>query len=173
VSGRRPATPGWTCCPRRWCGAARCGSATAWYLLAGTAEGRRTYRVDRISDAELTDLAAERPDELSLTEAWRETVELLERRRSTATATVLVEPRLVPVLRDRFGRHLGPGTTEVGDGRVRVTVTAHTPWALAEQLAGWAGYVEVEPAGADTGDDNDEVRAGLARIGRLLAERYG
>jgi predicted DNA-binding transcriptional regulator YafY len=124
-------------------------SAT-WYLLAGTAAGRRTFRVDRIGDAELTDLAADRPDDLSLTEAWRETVELLEGRRSSATVTVLVEPRLVPVLRERFGRHLGAGTVDVGDGRVRVTVTGHTPWALAEQLAGWAGYVEVEPADAGT-----------------------
>jgi predicted DNA-binding transcriptional regulator YafY len=157
-------------------------SAT-WYLLAGTAAGRRTFRVDRIGDAELTDLAADRPDDLSLTEAWRETVELLEGRRSSATVTVLVEPRLVPVLRERFGRHLGAGTVDVGDGRVRVTVTGHTPWALAEQLAGWAGYVEVEPpdaeddtstdTGTGTGTVNEEVRAGLARIGRMLVERYG
>jgi hypothetical protein len=60
---------------------------------------------------------------------------------------------------------------------VRVTVTGHTPWALAEQLAGWAGYVEVEPPDAEddtgTGTVNEEVRAGLARIGRMLVERYG
>lgn len=32
-----------------------------WYLIAGTEKGQRTFRVDRITDAVVTDLAAERP----------------------------------------------------------------------------------------------------------------
>src|SRR5690606_19092095 len=33
-----------------------------WYLIAGTGDGRRTFRLDRIVDAEVTDRPAVRPD---------------------------------------------------------------------------------------------------------------
>ena len=41
-----------------------------WYLIAGTAPGQRTFRVDRILQAELTDQAAARPDDFTLASAW-------------------------------------------------------------------------------------------------------
>jgi predicted DNA-binding transcriptional regulator YafY len=37
-----------------------------WYLLAGTERGQRTFRVDRILEAEPTDQPAERPDDFTL-----------------------------------------------------------------------------------------------------------
>ncbi|GAA1855849.1 hypothetical protein GCM10009836_40020 [Pseudonocardia ailaonensis] len=133
--------------------------ADTWYLIAGTDGGRRTFRVDRMSDPERTDLAAERPADFSLAGAWRETVDAMERHRSSATATVTFEERLLPVLRARFGRHFEPVSA------TRARITAQADHALAEQLAGWAGYVDVEGP--------PEVRAHLARIGRRLAEQYG
>lgn len=42
-----------------------------WYLPAGTEEGQRTFRVDRIVAAVVTDLAAERPADFELSEAWQ------------------------------------------------------------------------------------------------------
>lgn len=132
-----------------------------WYLLAGTERGRRTFRVDRIAGAEVTELEFERPDDFALAREWEEVVAEMERRRSTVSATVLISARFLPVLRDHFGRHFEVVGDEP-DGRVRVRVAAPMPLTIAEQLAGWGARVEVvEP---------EEVRAELARIGAELVE---
>src|SRR2546429_184691 len=59
-----------------------------WYLIAGTARGRRTFRIDRVIDAELTGEAFERPADFDLSGAWAEVVDRMEERRSGGTATV-------------------------------------------------------------------------------------
>jgi predicted DNA-binding transcriptional regulator YafY len=41
-----------------------------WYLLASTRAGRRTFRVDRITSTEVTDLPAARPDDFDLPAEW-------------------------------------------------------------------------------------------------------
>ena len=71
-----------------------------WYLIAGTERGQRTFRVDRIIAAEPTDQPAERPDDFTLADAWEQVVGEVEQRRSRTWATVLIEARFVPVLRD-------------------------------------------------------------------------
>ncbi|MFI2337908.1 helix-turn-helix transcriptional regulator [Nocardia rhamnosiphila] len=135
-----------------------------WYLLAGTEHGRRTFRLDRISHVEPLAQEAHRPADLDLPAIWAEVVEQMEQRRATTSATVLVGERLLPVLRDRHGRHCEVAGA-APDGRVRVRFTAHTPRAIAEQLAGWGATVEVvEP---------DSVRRELAALGAELIERYG
>jgi predicted DNA-binding transcriptional regulator YafY len=134
-----------------------------WYLMAGTDKGRRTFRVDRILATEITDEPAERPGGFELEAAWDEVVAEMEERRSRTWATVLVDARYLPVMRDRFGRHCH--TEDVlDDGRARVRVGAPIPLDLARNLAGWGGLVEVEGP--------PEVRALLARIGEELTERY-
>lgn len=137
-----------------------------WYLVAGTDRGRRTFRVDRIAGATETDRPAERPPGFELATAWDLVVDEMERRRSALSATVLVEPRFLPVLRDRFGRHcrVPDGGTAPADGRAEVLVSAPTARDLARQLAGWGGLIEVVgPA---------SVRTELARIGAELTARY-
>lgn len=135
-----------------------------WYLIAGTAKGQRTFRVDRIQAAEVTDQVAVRPDGFDLTREWERVVGEMEQRRSLLSATVLIAERLVPILRDHFGRHCEPLETQV-DGRVRVRVAAPMALSIAEQLAGWGAAVEVlEPPA---------VRAELARLGAELVARYG
>ncbi|MFL6074507.1 MAG: helix-turn-helix transcriptional regulator [Mycobacteriales bacterium] len=134
-----------------------------WYLLAGTEHGRRTFRVDRIVDAAVTDQAAERPAGFDLAAAWDEVVAEMERRRSLLSATVLVQARHLYVLRDQFGRHCQL-EAELADGRVRARVAAPTALMIAEHLAGWGALLEVvEPAA---------VQAELARIGTELTARY-
>ncbi|GAA2905507.1 WYL domain-containing protein [Streptosporangium fragile] len=133
-----------------------------WYLVAGTEAGRRTFRVDRIASAEVTDLPAERPDDFDLSVEWARVVAEMEQRRSLVSATVLIDARFLPVLRSHFGRHCEVVAQD--DGRVRARVAAHTARSIAEQLAGWGATVEVvEP---------EPVRAELARIGLELTERY-
>ncbi|MGP3919894.1 helix-turn-helix transcriptional regulator [Nonomuraea sp. 10N515B] len=134
-----------------------------WYLLAGTESGRRTFRVDRVAGAEVTDLPAERPDDFDLSAEWERVVNEVERRRSLVSAVVLVHDRHVRVLRDQFGRHCEVLGQEAG-GRTCVRVAAPMALSIAEHLAGWGAQVEVvEP---------DQVRAELARIGAELVARY-
>ena len=134
-----------------------------WYLLAGTEKGRRTFRVDRIVTAEVTDEPAERPADFELEAAWDDVVDAMEDRRSRTWATVLVDARYLPVMRDRFGRHCHTEDL-LDDGRARVRVGAPIPLDLARNLAGWGGLVDVEGP--------PEVRELLARIGAELTERY-
>ncbi|UMG94468.1 WYL domain-containing protein [Nocardioides sp. TF02-7] len=135
----------------------------ASYLVAGTDRGRRTFRVDRISSIDVTDEVFE-PADVPLDEAWAEVVAEMEERRSRTWATVVLEQRFVPVLRDHFGRHCHV-EEERADGRALVRVAAPTPLDLARNLAGWGGLVDVQ--------DPPEVRRVLARIGEELTTRYG
>ncbi|HTF40762.1 MAG TPA: YafY family protein [Propionibacteriaceae bacterium] len=134
-----------------------------WYLIAGTPNGRRTFRANRIVEAVVTDQPAERPDDFQLAQAWQEVVAEMEQRRSLVQATVLIEGRFVPVLQSHYGRHCEVlGTWD--DGRMRVRVASHMARSIAEQLAGWGNAVAVlEP---------EEVRSELARIGAELVRRY-
>lgn len=134
-----------------------------WYLVAGTERGQRTFRVDRIVDAEITNQPAERPAECELSEAWRQIVDDMERRRSLISATVLIPTRLAPILQGHFGRH-AEVIEELDDGRSRIRVAAHMPRAIAESLAGWGATVVVE--------EPDDVKTELARIGAELVDRY-
>ncbi|MGN9845987.1 helix-turn-helix transcriptional regulator [Nonomuraea sp. H19] len=135
-----------------------------WYLVAGTERGQRTFRVDRIAAADVTEEPFEPPAGFELSQAWERVVEEVEQRRSLTSATVLIAARLLPILRDHFGRHCDAGEA-AEDGRVRVRVAAPTALSIAEQLAGWGDRVEVvEP---------DAVKAELARIGAELVRRYG
>jgi predicted DNA-binding transcriptional regulator YafY len=133
-----------------------------WYLVAGTEDGQRTFRVDRVLDAVVTDLAAERPADFELQQAWSRVVDEVEQQRALVTATVLIGAELLPVLRIQFGRQCD--VDDPLDGHVRARLAAPTATMIAQRLAGWAALVEVmEPA---------SVRAELARIGSELAERY-
>jgi predicted DNA-binding transcriptional regulator YafY len=137
---------------------------TTWYLVADTENGRRTFRVWRVSSAELTDQPAVRPNDFDLHRAWQEIVETVDERRGVAHVTALAEPDAVRWLRVQFGTRLSVGGP-TDDGRVQVDIgfpeTLEDP---ARELSAFAGAVEVlEPA---------EVRARLADIGRALLERH-
>jgi len=134
-----------------------------WYLVAGTEAGQRTFRVDRVVAAEVTDQPATWPVDLDLPARWADVVDAVEERRSQVAATVLVPSGLVDVVRDRFGRHCSVDGA-AGGGRTRVRVASHTATSVAEQLAGFGALVEVVSPAA--------VRAELGRIGAELAARY-
>lgn len=133
-----------------------------WYLLGRTDGGRRTYRVDRIVDAVVTDEPAERPANLDLAEAWAEVVRAVDEQRHGASATIVTDPNVLPFLRERLGEQAV--TAEPLDGnRLRVRVAAPTTELLARGLAGWGDQIDVlEP---------DSVRVELGRIGAELVQR--
>ncbi|MEV0679312.1 WYL domain-containing protein [Actinosynnema sp. NPDC050436] len=134
-----------------------------WYLVAGTAAGRRTFRVDRVVEVVVTGEEAVRPEGFGLAEAWEEVVAEVEGGQRGAVAVVVVPVGSVSVLRAQFGRHCEV-VEEVG-GRARVRVWAPTPLMVAQHLAGWGAVAEVV--------GSVEVRAELARLGAELVACHG
>src|SRR4029077_11386073 len=129
-----------------------------------TANGMRTFRVNRVRSVSPIVDPVVRPDGFDLAATWDAVVATIEQRRTSLRAGVRVPAHAQEGLRAQFG----PRTVvrgELDDGRVEVEIGARTPGMIAERLAGWGALVEVvEPA---------SVRRELARIGRQLVERYG
>ncbi len=136
-----------------------------WYLIAGTEQGRRTFRVDRMAELAVTDEPAERPADFDLAATWEQVSAEVEARRSGLSATVLIAPELVWVLQRQFGRHCSVSDDVRADGRAAVTVAARNPLDIAQVLAGYGDSAEVVQPAA--------VRAELARLGGELVARYG
>lgn len=133
-----------------------------WYLIALTAHGQRTFRVDRMSDIAVTDTEFTRPADFDLADAWDAVVDAVEGKQRQTSATVVVPERLVTVLQNQFGQHCE--VQKIVDGRLWATVSAPAPVMIAQHLAGWGDVVEVI--------ESDSVRAELARIGAELVTRY-
>jgi predicted DNA-binding transcriptional regulator YafY len=134
----------------------------AWYLVANTDAGMRTFRIDRVSSVEGTGIAVVTPDGFDLATAWK----LIAERVGDLWAIsvhALAQPDALRPLRWVFGPKLrvGPGAR---DGRVEVEIASPDKLALIRKLAGFGALVEVtEPP---------DVRAELQRIGRDLAALY-
>jgi predicted DNA-binding transcriptional regulator YafY len=133
-----------------------------WYFIAGTADGQRTFRIDRILGATLTGTPSTKPPDFELTKAWDSVVTEVEQRRSETAAIMLVPARFLKVFQDMHGRHC----TVLGDAgeNVRVELTAPRPLDIARNVAGWGGLITVESP--------EEVKDHLARIGNELVSRY-
>ncbi|ANZ41386.1 transcriptional regulator [Lentzea guizhouensis] len=133
-----------------------------WYLVAGTPDGQRTFRIDRIEDAEATGEKASRPDDFELARAWDSVVTAVERKRAETTAALLVPTRFLDIFRHQHGRHCT--VVETAGDHTRVELTAPRPLDIARNIAGWGGLVVVESPGS--------VQAHLADIGAELVSRY-
>lgn len=66
---------------------------TTWYLVAGTPDGFRTYRVSRIQQARLLELPCERPADFDLAEYWESSTRRFLEGRQRYEATLRLEPR--------------------------------------------------------------------------------
>jgi predicted DNA-binding transcriptional regulator YafY len=136
----------------------------AWYLVAGTDAGLRTFRVDRITSVEPTGEAVVRPTGFELAEAWRLIADEIDQRRAPVRARALAVPAIVPWCRHELGNRvrIGPGRS---DGLVELELRGHSARSLAAELAGFGALLEVL--------DPPEVRQQLGRIGAQLVDRYG
>ena len=133
-----------------------------WYLLGAVDGTERTYRVDRMLDVAVTEERASRPDDLDLVEIWERVTSEVDRQRASASATVIADSGIVPLLRTQFGQR-AVVEDELDEMRSRVRVTAPTAQLLARGLAGWAEFlVVVEP---------DALRDELRRLGEALVAR--
>jgi len=133
-----------------------------WYLLGAVDGAERTYRVDRMLDAAPTDEPAVRPEGLDLADVWERVTAAVDEQRAAATATIVVDSGIVPLLHTQFGQR-AVDATGLDPGRSRVVVTAPTEVIIARGLAGWAEYLEVvEP---------ESLRRELHRLGAALVAR--
>jgi predicted DNA-binding transcriptional regulator YafY len=134
-----------------------------WYLIADTAAGRRTFRVDRVRSLELLEAPVVRPVDFDLAQVWREITVRVQGLVHPVAVTGVTEPGAVAALRHRFGTRLAVGPMRP-DGRFDVEIVGPSVFVVAAELAGFAHALEVEaPA---------EVRNELAGIGERLTERY-
>lgn len=149
---------------------------STWYVVADTAKGQRTFRVNRVRGVEVLEDRVVRPEGFDLAEAWASIVTEVEAKRATSQAIVRIGARKANGLRGQFGpttQVIGPagGPTTVpvwlsdGEELVDVAVGAPSEWSLAEQLSGWAGMAEVVSP--------ESVREKIAVIGRRIVDIYG
>jgi predicted DNA-binding transcriptional regulator YafY len=65
----------------------------AWYLVAGTPDGFRTFRVSRIEDARVLDQPCARPPDFDLAAHWKTSTEELRKGKRSYQCTLRLEPR--------------------------------------------------------------------------------
>ncbi|KOV81725.1 YafY family protein [Nocardia sp. NRRL S-836] len=133
-----------------------------WYLVAGTPDGRRTFRLDRIEGASLSNVKASRPDDFELAEAWESIVTVVERKRAETKAVLVLPTRFLDIFQHQHGRHCT--VVETAGDQARVELTAPRPLDIARNVAGWGGLVTVESPAS--------VKEHLAAIGAELVSRY-
>jgi len=135
----------------------------AWYLVADTEAGRRTFRIDRVSSVRSTGEPVRRPEGFDLAESWREIADEVDRKRTPLEAHALCSQDGLGLLRTVLGGRLEVGGS-APDGRIEVVIRGHNEYALAGEIAGLVEWLEV------TGPQG--VRDHLASIGARLRERH-
>lgn len=137
--------------------------AGTWYLVADTAAGLRTFRVDRMRAVRPTGLAAVVPAGFDLRHAWALIADRVEELRTPVVARVRVHRDALRMVAFRLGDRLRVGAAE-GEW-VDAEARGHHPHELASELSGFGAAIDVlEP---------EEVRERLAVLGRELVARYG
>jgi predicted DNA-binding transcriptional regulator YafY len=135
-----------------------------WYLVAGTADGVRTFRVDRVTGVVPTGEPVRRPPDFDLAAAWAESAGQVERRRRGVTVRALADPSALPVLRGLLGARITEGEP-AADGRIEVHVAGASVRIVAAEVAGLGRRLELL--------DPPEARTALADLAQELAGLYG
>ncbi len=135
----------------------------SWYLVANTAAGLRTFRVDRIRAMTETGSPAVRPDGFDLVDAWQLITDVVEEKRTPIVAVASIDADHLHIARWMFGTRMRIGHT-ADDGRVNVEIRGHHVPALSGELAGLGSAVTVHSP--------TEVRDALGEIGHQLVALY-
>lgn len=136
-----------------------------WYLVANTAAGLRTFRVNRVVTTTTLDRPVDRPDDFDLEEVWEGIVSHVEANRSGMIVDVHVEPAMIRPIRFQFAGRV-TFHDDLPDGRGHATITEYGPKPLAAQLAGYGASVEVI-------DPPSELVAEFQRITAELVFMWG
>lgn len=135
----------------------------SWYLVANTAAGLRTFRVDRIQSLADTGEAVVRPDGFDLADAWQLITDVVEEKRMPVVVHATVDPEFLSVTRWIFGQRMRIGPPNV-DGRISVEIRGHDTRSFAGELGGLGNNVIVQSP--------PEMRDQLREIGEELLAAY-
>ncbi|MFJ7495716.1 helix-turn-helix transcriptional regulator [Streptomyces sp. NPDC097727] len=124
-----------------------------WYLVAGGAEGLRTYRISRIVDLQLLDERFERPEGFDLADHWQNYLQFFDARRHQGEATLRLSPSAflrLPHLWDSAMAEAAQrtATSPDADGWIQVAIPVESvEQALPELLKLGADAEILAPAG--------------------------
>jgi predicted DNA-binding transcriptional regulator YafY len=134
--------------------------AGVWYVVAGTAQGLRSFRVDRIRELRERDETFARPPDFDLDAYWRESATNVDRRQDSYTATLQVARELVAAVSSYWSYEV------LADGDpALIAIRFPSPQIALGTVLSWGPGVEVVAP--------PELRAGLAERARELLARYG
>jgi predicted DNA-binding transcriptional regulator YafY len=140
--------------------------AGAWYVVAGSADKLRTYRVSNILDVQLLDSLVERPAGFDLAQHWRASVERFETGLRRETATIRMAASALS-RSDRLGADIAEALLAAEPdrrGRRCAKVPIESIGHAAALLLGFGAEVEVlEPSG---------LRRALARRAAKVVRLY-
>ncbi len=121
-------------------------TGSAEYLLAGTARGPRTYRLDRVDAVEILDHPSVPADPAEVDAFWEQTRRTVASARTAVRARIRAEPEVIALLTAQLG---AAAVTAIGE--CEAIVASHIHRSIAEQLAGWGSAVLVlEPESVRT-----------------------
>lgn len=135
-----------------------------WYLLGGTDDGVRTFRIDRVQAVRRTGRPVQRPEDFELSEEWARVVERVDHLRTPVTAAGTATPEAERYLHAVFGRRVTLGEPAVDGSRSFEVRGASVP-SIAAEIAGFGAMVQV--------DAPPELRSVLGAIGEQLVQLYG
>ncbi len=137
---------------------------SVWYLVAWTDAGMRTFRVDRVTAAELSDEPVVRPAGFDLEAAWKLITEEVDQKRAAQWAHGQTQAGAVAYLRHTFGVLVRIGPTDE-QGNVPFEVGGYDARSLAGELAKFGRWVQVEGP--------QEVLDELRALAHQLTALYG
>jgi predicted DNA-binding transcriptional regulator YafY len=119
----------------------------AWYLVANTSRGLRTYRVSRIERATVLDTPCERPPDFDLAAVWKASAEQFERRTRFQT-TLRLEPGAAKIVKSWCRIRSNPPDGRAGpDGWIDLDVDFDDEEGACFVVLGLGAQVSVvEPA---------------------------
>jgi predicted DNA-binding transcriptional regulator YafY len=135
-----------------------------WYVMADTAAGLRTFRIDRIVEAVPTGEPVVRPAGFDLETAWATFAEMVDQHWRSYEVHALADPDGVGLLQRVLGTRLRTGPPDP-DGRVEVVVDGAHERAVVGELAGFGALLEITAP--------ESARTLMARIGAELSAIYG
>ena len=119
----------------------------AWYLVANTAEGFRTFRVSRIEKATMLELAVDRPPDFDLAAHWKSSTKAFREKRGRYTVTMLVDRGTVEKLIHWVGASVIQPSQDAPDGWVTLRAELEDEEHACFMMLGLGDRVEIlEPA---------------------------
>ncbi len=117
---------------------------SAWYLVAGVSGGLRSYRISRVSRAELMNEPCTMPADFDLATYWRESAATFKSTLPNYVATFRVSPEVLPRLRfaGRFAR-VGEAVEADSGGWLKVLVGFDVEEMACEYALGFGSNLEV------------------------------